>query len=154
MGFLKVLPPVFTLVGCVATPPKAINEFYNGKYAVRDLTSAYTPKETHELLFTELVKCYQREISSIIPIPTVNAAIKVSQSSYVEYNILPNGTRQLALVGEAGWNRFYQQLIEIKSTNDNSTLVQVYEISSAWEKHTSRIVGWLNGKEAEGCGVW
>ena len=92
---------VFTLVGCVATPPKAINEFYNGKYAVRDLTSAYTPKETHELLFTELVKCYQREISSIIPIPTVNAAIKVSQSSYVEYNILPNGTRQLALVGEA-----------------------------------------------------
>ena len=47
---------VFTLVGCVSTPPKAINEFYNGKYVVRDLSSAYTPKETHELLFTELVK--------------------------------------------------------------------------------------------------
>jgi hypothetical protein len=144
---------IFILAGCVS-PPKSINEFYSGKYAIRDLSTSLSPKKTHELLFTELVKCYQREISSIILIPTVSAAIKVSQSSYVEYNILPNGTRQLALVGEAGWNRFYQQLIEIKKTDNNSTLVQVYEISSGWEKHTNRIVGWLNGKEAEGCGVW
>jgi len=143
----------FLLAGCVS-PPKTINEFYSGKYAKRDVTSLYDRKKTHELLFTELVKCYQRETSSIILIPAVSAAVKVSQSSYVEYNILPNGTRQLALVGEAGWNRFYQQLIEIKTTKDNSTLVQVYEISSAWEKHTNRIVGWLNGKEAEGCGIW
>ena len=144
---------VFLLVGCV-TPPKTINEFYSGKYAVRDLSSSFSPQKTHELLFTELVKCYQRKISSIIPIPLVSAAVKISQSSYVEYNILPNGTRQLALVGEAGWNRFYQQLIEIKQANNNSTLVQVYEISSSWEKHTNRINGWLIGNEAEGCGLW
>lgn len=144
---------VFLLAGCVS-PPKTINEFYSGKYTIRDLPSSYAPKETHDLLFTELVKCYQRETSSIIPIPTVSGAIKISQSSYVEYNILANGTRQLALVGEAGWNRFYQQLVEIKLENDNSTVVKVYEISSGWEKHTNRILGWLNGKEAKGCGIW
>ena len=143
---------VFLLVGC-ASPPKSIDDFYTGKYNVRNLKSPYGPKETHELLFSELVKCYQREVSSIIPIPTVSAAVMVSQATYVEYNILPNGVRQLALVGEAGWNRFYQQLIEINGENNNS-LVQVYEISSGWEKHTNRIKGWLNGKEAEGCGKW
>ena len=144
---------ILFLVGC-ASPPKNINEFYNGKYAVRDLDSSYSAKETHEFLFRELVKCYQRKVTSIIPIPSVSAAIKVSQASYVEFNILEDGTRQLALVGEAGWNRFYQQLIEIKESNNSSALVQVYEISSGWEKHTARISGWLEGKEAEGCGSW
>ncbi|MBT1063017.1 hypothetical protein KJY73_05485 [Bowmanella sp. Y26] len=147
---------MFTLIllsGC-ASPPKDINEFYSGKFAVRDLTSPYSPEQTHNLLFTELVKCYQRETTSIVPIPAVGAAVKVSQSSYVEYNILENGTRQLALVGEAGWNRFYQQLVELKAAEDNTTLVQVYEISSGWEKHTARIAGWLKGQEASGCGLW
>ena len=144
---------ILLLSGCIS-PPKAINEFYSGKYTVKDLTSSYSPEETHNLLFTELVKCYQREISYFIPIPAINSLVKVSQSSYVEYNILENGTRQLALAGKAGWNRFYQQLVEIKPANNGSTLVQVYEISSGWEKHTARISSWLQGKEAKGCGLW
>ncbi|SEH95688.1 hypothetical protein SAMN05660691_02428 [Rheinheimera pacifica] len=144
---------VILLSGC-ASPPKDINEFYSGKFAVRDLSSPYSPEKTHNLLFTELVKCYQRESSSTIPIPAVGTAVKLSQSSYVEYDILENGTRQLALVGEAGWNRFYQQLVEVKADKDNTTLVQVYEISSGWEKHTARIAGWLQGQEAKGCGLW
>jgi hypothetical protein len=142
---------IIALVGC-SSPPKHIKAFYSGKYAVKNLTSPYSTKKTHELLFQDLVKCYQRETSSIIPIPFAGAIIKISQASYVEFNILSNGTRQLALVGEAGWNRFYQQLIEIKETVNHSTLVQVYEISSDWEKHTARIAGWLDGKQAEGCG--
>ena len=141
------------LTGCIS-PPKVINEFYSGKYTVKELTSSYSPEKTHTLLFTELVKCYQREISYFIPIPAASSLVMVSQSSYVEYNILEDGTRQLALVGEAGWNRFYQQLVEIKSANNGSTLVQVYEISSGWEKHTARISSWLQGKEAKGCGLW
>lgn len=149
LAFLVIL----ILSGC-ASPPKNISEFYSGEYVVRNLTSMHSVEKTHELLFQELVKCYQRKISSFIPIPAAGAIVKVSQASYVEFNILDDGTRQLALVGEAGWNRFYQQLIEIKEEANNSTLVQVYEISSAWEKHTARVAGWLKGKEAKGCGTW
>lgn len=142
---------VILLSGC-ASLPKKIDDFYTGNYNVRNLSSNFSVKDTHDLLFRELVACYQGERTSLIPIP--GAMVKVSQASYVEYNIKSNGTRLLALVGEAGWNRFYQQLIEIKKTENNSTLVQVYEVSSGWEKHTARIDSWLKGQDAEGCGLW
>ncbi|MFT5453515.1 MAG: hypothetical protein ACI9N9_003027 [Enterobacterales bacterium] len=155
MVYMKTLVLLITLIlaGC-ASPPKTIGEFYTEKYIRQDLCSKHSVEETLSILYKKSVQCYQREITSIIPILTVGAGVYLNQGSYVEYRTLKDGTEQLALFGYANSNSFYQQLIEIKESESCSALVHVYEISPGWKKHTARVEGWLQGIEAESCGLW
>lgn len=142
---------VFGLSGCVNLP-KTMNDFKNGEYAVKKLCSDKSIEKTHELLLNKLVQCYQSDSSTYIP--TGNYAIALNMNTTVESYVLESGVRQLAMKVRANQNQFYQQLIEIKPGNHCSTDASVYELSSAWERHTARIKSWLVGEEVSGCGVW
>ncbi len=142
MRTLALCITLLSVSGCVpfSSFPKTIDEFHTGKYVVREICAAQAPDEAYALLYDKLVQCYQGSFGSG----------QFHQSTEVERQTLDDGTRQLALLG----SRFYQQLIEIGPSDQCPSLVEVYEITPGWEKHTARVKGWLDGVEAGGCGWW
>jgi hypothetical protein len=140
------IPTIASVLVCgCASPPKTIDEFHTGNYVVEEICAELTAEQAYMLLYEKLVQCYQNE---------TDGPLLMRSSTEVEKQALDNGTYQLALAGKANWNRFYQQLIEIRSHDDCPASVAVWEISPGWKKHTDRIRAWLKGVEATGCGLW